>query len=260
MSIPVPRGMVNFRDVGGLVAGHARRVRHGVLYRSESPQFLAPEDADLLVDRLDLRTEIDLRRRGEAEREGRGPLADRPVRHLLFPLVPRPDRLVSRTDVPIAHHAEPIAAHYLGYLEVSPEAVAGAVRALAEPGALPALVHCAAGKDRTGVVIAFALSVAGVADGDIAAEYAVGADGVARVVERLRALAGYSTVIDNLPDEAHLTAPEYMQRFLDEVRARFGSPREWLARHGGVRETELEALGEALTESAHEPAAGRLRS
>ena len=63
-----------------------------------------------------------------------------------------------------------IGGHYLGYLEERPEEVAGALRSITTaPGA--AIVHCAAGKDRTGVVVALALTMAGVEPEAIVADY-----------------------------------------------------------------------------------------
>jgi hypothetical protein len=221
-----------------------------VLFRSDTLQFLTAADVDLLTGPLGLRTEIDLRRAEEAAREGRGPIAGTDVVHALFPVMSRRAKERLATDIPVATSWEPVADHYLGYLAGSAAAVAGAVRLLGEPGALPALVHCAAGKDRTGVVVAFALSVAGVSSEDICADYALGPDGVARTVERLRALPGYARMIAELPAEAHVTPPEYMERFLEEVRARFGGPRAWLVTVGGVPEPELDRIADLLTEPA----------
>jgi len=258
--IAPPEGMLNFRDVGGLPAGPGRRVRRGVLFRGDSPQFLTARGADLLVGTLGVRTEIDLRRAEEAEREGRGPLAGTDVVHAAFPVTSRrhqpgrhqPGRHQEApvTDVPVSGDVGDVADHYLGYLEVSGTAVAGAVRRLADPAALPALVHCAAGKDRTGVVVGFALSVAGVTDADVADEYAAGSHAVGAVVERLRALPGYAVMIDNLPPESHLTPPEYLADFLAAVHARWGGPRAWLAGPGQVPEADLDRLAALLTEPA----------
>ena len=253
--IAPPEGMLNFRDVGGLPAGPGRRVRRGVLFRGDSPQFLTARGADLLVGTLGVRTEIDLRRAEEAEREGRGPLAGTDVVHAAFPVTsrrhqPRRHQATPVTDVPVSGDRGDVAEHYVGYLEVSGAAVAGAVRRLADPAALPALVHSAAGKDRTGVVVGFALSVAGVTDADVAAEYAAGSDAVGAVVERLRALPGYAVMIDSLPPESHLTPPEYLADFLATVRARWGGPRAWLAGPGRVPEADLDRLADLLTEPA----------
>jgi protein-tyrosine phosphatase len=245
-----PAGLLNFRDVGGLPAGPGRRVRRGVLFRSESPQFLTSDGARHLLDRLGLRTRIDLRRAGEVDREGRGPVAGPRLAVVHHPVMSRRAERELQTDVPVLTRWEPVVEHYLGYLAVSGAAIAGAVSALAVPRALPALVHCAAGKDRTGVVVSFALAVAQVANEDIAADYAANPEGVAATVERLRRLPGYGPLIDAMPVEANITPADYMTRFLAEIDGRFGGPRAWLATHGGVAEQDLDALAAALTEPA----------
>jgi len=246
-ALAVPDGLPNFRDVGGLPAGPGRRVRHGVLFRSGSPQFLTPAGGADVVSVLGVRSEIDLRRDDEARREGRGPLAGTGVRLLAFPLESHRSRAAQHVDVPLVTDWVSASEHYLTYLDISAGAVAGAVAALAEPGTLPALVHCAAGKDRTGVVVAFALSAVGVTDEDVAAEYARDPDGVRDVVARLRAQPGYAALIDTLPEAAHITPAEYMERFLALVRDRHGSPRDWLAARG-VGDDVLARLAAALTE------------
>jgi hypothetical protein len=241
----VPTGTLNFRDVGGLPAGPGRRVRSDLLYRSDTLQFLTEQDVALLVDVLRLRTEIDLRRADEAAGEGRGLLAGTDVAHAHFPF--STPSSVRHGDVPVLDRIEPVVEHYLGYLDFSSASMVATIATLARPGALPAVVHCAAGKDRTGVAIAFALSVAGVDDQSVAAEYAAQPERVARVVERLRALPGYGGMIDVLPTQAHLTPPEYMLTFLGRVRSRWGSPWQWLIEHG-VPEADLVRLAETLTE------------
>ena len=74
--------------------------------------------------------------------------------------------------------------HYLGYLENRPEEVVGALRSIATaPGA--AIVHCAAGKDRTGVVVALALTIAGVEPEVIVADYMATNERIEAIIERL---------------------------------------------------------------------------
>jgi hypothetical protein len=242
---PRPVGALNFRDVGGLPATDGRRIRSGVLFRSDTLQFLTAEDVRLLVEVLGIRTEVDLRREPEALAEGRGLLAETDVEHAHHPFAVAPQ--AAQTDVLVSTSVDRVVEHYLAYLEFSGRAVAAAIRALARPGALPAVVHCAAGKDRTGVTVAFALSVAGVDDAAVAADYAAEPANVSRVVERLRAMPRYRPDIERLPPEVHLTPPEYMLGFLGAVRERYRSPWQWLVGNG-VPEAELRRLADALTE------------
>ena len=105
---------------------------------------------------------------------------------------------------------------YLGFLSDRPDSVVGGLRAIADaPGA--ALVHCAVGKDRTGFLVALALSLVGVADADIAADYARTTEAIVAVVERLWTDPTYATEASDI-DEARLAArPETMATVLDHL-------------------------------------------
>lgn len=243
---PQLSGALNFRDVGGLPVGTDRHVRHGLLFRSDTLQFLTPDDVATLVEDVGLRTDIDLRLPLELELEGRGPLAETEItlHHLPFQ-VPAAQQAGSAT--PILQQSDPIVSHYCAYLSSSPDSVAGVIKVLAQPGALPAIVHCAAGKDRTGVAVAMTLAALGCSPEDIAVEYAAGSQAIPEVMERLRTMQSYGDSISRLPPEASLTPQDYITRFLQIVHERYGSPQHYLLSHG-VTEQELADLADRLTE------------
>ena len=239
-------GTLNFRDVGGVPAGAGRRIAHGRLYRSDTLQYLTAEDVEILVDQLGIRTDIDLRLPYEVEVEGRGLLEDTDVvvHHLPFRVAG-----VHRDGnaTPILTQEDPVVSHYVDYLGHSPASVAGIVKVLARPDALPAIVHCAAGKDRTGVAVAIALVAAGCSVEDVATEYAAGSTSIPSVMDRLASMPTYGESLASLPPEASLTPPDYMHRFFAAVDTRYGGPIEYL-RSQGVTDDELAALRDALTE------------
>lgn len=245
---PALSGALNFRDVGGVPVGSDRRIRYGRLYRSDTLQFLTPEDVVALVEVIGLRTDVDLRLPLELDVEGRGRLEQTEVvlHHLPFEVA---DARQAGSATPILQQADPIVSHYVKYLGSSPASVAGVVQVLARPDALPAIVHCAAGKDRTGIAIAMTLAAVGCTTEDIATEYAAGSHTVAEVMKRLRGMQSYGDSIAALPPEASLTPPEYITRFFDIVNERYGSPRDYLRLHG-VTDDELHGLSERLTEPA----------
>ncbi|OLT22954.1 hypothetical protein BJF78_32615 [Pseudonocardia sp. CNS-139] len=129
--------------------------------------------------------------------------------------------------------------------------LAATVAELARPGALPALVHCTAGKDRTGVVVALALSSVGVPDEHVAADYALtatyltaeffaqqdlrrgGVHGPAAAATDLHALMGAEA--------------RSMLRLLRYVRETDGTASDFLRRNGASA-TDLDALRSALVE------------
>jgi protein-tyrosine phosphatase len=77
----------NFRDVGGLRTIDGRKLRSGLLFRSDSVQDITEAEAEVLVNKLGVRYLIDLRTGPEAVGQGRGPLANLPVSYLNIPLV-----------------------------------------------------------------------------------------------------------------------------------------------------------------------------
>ncbi len=226
-----PGSAVNFRDIGCHPTAEGARTRSGLLFRSESPQFLQPADAARLVHEAGLRLVVDLRFTDEAAHEGRGPLADTAVRYLNIPIVG-----VLGADTRAAlldDEAHSLLPYYKGYVEHSSAAITQVYRALAADG-LPALVHCAAGKDRTGVVVAILLSALGVTDDAIVADYARTADAMPQVLRRLGTADSYAAQIAKQnPDDVLAMAPqETMRDFL-----------AWLAREHGSAAQLLLDLG-----------------
>jgi protein-tyrosine phosphatase len=224
-----PRSAVNFRDIGCHPTRDGGRTRPGVVFRSESPQFLQHADARRLVDEVGLALVVDLRFADEAASEGRGPLADSAVRYLNVPIVG-----AGGADVRLAlldDTDESLAPYYISYVQHSADGLLRIYRALAA-GGLPALVHCAAGKDRTGVVVAVLLSALGVTDDAIIADYARTADAMPQVLQLLGTAPSYAAQIAvQAPDDMLAMAqPQSMRAFLG-----------WLAReHGSGRELLLE--------------------
>lgn len=232
---------VNVRDVGQLPAGNGARTRTGRLVRSDNLQDLSPADISRLVEEVGVTTVIDLRSTPEVEAEGPGPLrADDRVRHVHLSVLPEggqntdvaSDALaVGRKRALAKSPDDMVGAFYLGYLEDRPESVVGALRAIAgAPGA--ALVHCAAGKDRTGVVVALALSAVGVPREVVVADYAATGERIEAILDRLRSSPTYADDVDRLPAHEHDPRPDIMDRFLLGLDGAHGGVLGWLAAHG----------------------------
>jgi hypothetical protein len=121
--------------------------------------------------------------------------------------------------------------HYLGYLEDRPESVTAAVRAIAEaPGA--ALVHCAAGKDRTGVVVALTLTAVGVPAEEVIADYTRTDERIEGILRRLRGSLTYQEDLEKSEVDRHRPRPETMKAMLEQIDVRYGGAAAWLASHG----------------------------
>ncbi|TNC24093.1 tyrosine-protein phosphatase [Amycolatopsis alkalitolerans] len=232
-------GAANARDVGGLPTSDGGTIAERTLLRADNLQGLTPTDVKLLVEEFGLSTVVDLRSTHEVEAEGPGPLrAIGTVRHVqLSMLLEREysaEALFARREKALARYPDdPMCALYLGYLEDRPENVVAALRTISEsPNA--ALVHCAAGKDRTGVVVALSLTVAGVARDAVVADYAASGTRIDGIMARLLASPTYRPDLEKRGggSDAHRPRAETMEAFLTEVGSRYGGVLAWLERHG----------------------------
>ena len=235
-------GAVNVRDVGGLPTVDGGTTLPGRLLRSENLQDLTPSDVDRLVKEIGVTTVVDLRTTGEVELEGPGPLdAVASVHHEHYPVLKELGNaseavsealLVTKIERDRARYPDNIVTgHYLGYLEERPEEVTGALRAIATAEGA-AIVHCAAGKDRTGVIVAMALTAAGVEPEEIVADYMATADRIEAIIERLRRSNTYAVDMSTRPVSAHSPRAETMRAFLGQLDARYGGLPRWLADNG----------------------------
>lgn len=195
---------------------------------------LSAADRDHLV-RLGLATVVDLRTHDEAEQRGRFPVEDVPVRYVGLPLT---DVLPSRQELPEWKEASYVASRYVRMVANGRGALSQAIEILAGPEALPAVVHCSAGKDRTGVLTALVLVLLGVPDDTIIEDYALSATAMEGLLARLR--DEYPDSVEKVerfaPAILHV-APEAMAEFLGTVRSEYGSSEAlaaWLDVTGAV--------------------------
>jgi protein-tyrosine phosphatase len=250
-------GAANARDAAGLRRDDGGVVPAGRLLRSDNLQGLTEGDVRTLVEVLRLRTVIDLRT--GAELEGPGPLTrvdDVTIEHRsLYPESGGRTDLDAETVVPwtdAAAHPDhedepPTVRAYLGYLHRRPDSIVAAVRSIAVPPADGAvLVHCAAGKDRTGIVVALALDAAGVAREEVVADYLATDERIHAIVARLSSSPTYAHEVH--PEHVDLHRPRVgaMDRILELLDARHGGSAAWLAEHG-LTDAELTALRARLS-------------
>ncbi|GAA1383455.1 hypothetical protein GCM10009613_12910 [Pseudonocardia kongjuensis] len=237
MSAHELEGAFNFRDLGGLHAGPDRRVRPGVLFRSDTLQALTPADVDHLTDVLALELVVDLRIGPEAVEEGRGPLAARPVSYLNAPL-----RDLPVSDLPAREQS---LFFYREHLSSPASPLATIVRVLCAMAGRPTLLHCAAGKDRTGLVSAMTLRLLGVDDDDIVADYLRSGPNMARVMDRFRTWPRYRDHMGTVPSEVYQAQEYTIRGFLTALDRDHGGAAGWAGRRG-IGAAELQRLRDGL--------------
>ncbi len=233
-------GLSNARDVGGLPLEGGGHVRSGVLLRTESLESLSAEDVSRLTGLLGVRQVLDLRKDGEVLRFGRGALHDAGVETHRLSFIPEEGRGLPELDGDI----DPVVHNYLGYLTTRGPNVAAGVRRIAGLSEGATVVHCAAGKDRTGVLVALVLSAVGVPRDDVVADYALSAS---RIDDMFRRWSEAEGLPMPGPDELdrHRPRAEVMAGFLHQLDERYGGPVAWLQANG-LTDDELAHLRKRL--------------
>jgi hypothetical protein len=237
-------GLDNVRDVGGLPLEDGGTTRRGMLLRSASLHHLTPPDVTHLVDVFGLRLVIDLRTNREIERDGPTPVARAGVRTVALSFIPEDDEPLPATD----ETTDPLLRTYLGYLVDRTENVVEAVRLLGAPDAGPSLVHCAAGKDRTGVLVALVLDAVGVRREAVIEDYALSAENVEALFRRWTAVNGREMPDDLGPYLPRAEVIATVLARLDEEHGRGGrdGAAGWL-RANGLDDASLQRLRARLT-------------
>jgi protein-tyrosine phosphatase len=240
-------GADNTRDLGGLPVTGGGRTRFGRLLRSGTLQDLTAGDVTHLTEILGIQTVVDLRLYDEAEREGSALCGIPAVRYLSLPLSSAGN---IRSDM-VADAAEmDIVAHYAALLEGSAANIVTAVRVFADEISWPAIFHCAAGKDRTGVLAAVVLDAVGVSREAIIADYALTGQRMSQISARLLRLATYRDMqaLSRGIKGAATADEESMAAFLDELHGRYDGGAGYLTAHG-LSGAELAALRATLVTS-----------
>jgi protein tyrosine/serine phosphatase len=244
-------------------AANARAVVPGVLLRSDNLQSLTPGDVRTLIDAERLRVVLDLRTDVEVELEGPGPMTAEPAVRIehrsLYPesggntdLEADTVNLWGRTPPEEWPEDTPIVRAYLNYLARRPDSIVGAIQTIARADGA-ALVHCAAGKDRTGVVVALALDAAGADRQLILDDYLATAERIVGIFDRLLSSATYRAELEGHDPSQHAPVPGTLERVFEVVEERYGSAEAWL-RENGLGDDDLALLRQRLASVVAPPA------
>ncbi|MEU0540490.1 tyrosine-protein phosphatase [Nocardia sp. NPDC005978] len=236
----------NVRDLGGLPVITGGVTRFGMVLRSSTLQQATAADLRKLLEPLGLRTVIDLRLPDEVEREGYGPVAGSGVRIANLPIRKSPQSSLAARDLVPDKTRVDLTDLYGQLLAGSGEHIVEAVRLIIDPERRSVLFHCAAGKDRTGVLAAVLLDAVGVEHEAIAHDYVLTNERMQRVRDRLDALPSYAGLPPANTGILAITA-DVMLRFLANLHADHGGAAAWL-RANGLTAAELDRLRDTLVQ------------
>jgi protein-tyrosine phosphatase len=159
-------GAYNVRELGGYATADGRITRWQSLLRADSLDALSAKARQQLLD-YGIRTIIDLRSNQEVELEPNVFAGSSQVQYVHIPL------LGETNNGDSAHTPRDLLTIYKHILDNCQTRIVAVMRTFLSEGDTPALVHCSAGKDRTGVISALMLALAGVDDETIAHDYAL---------------------------------------------------------------------------------------
>lgn len=231
-------GAANFRDLGGYPTASGAMIRRGKIFRSGAMHRLTANDVAQL-GKFNLATLIDLRSEWEVTRSAVSPLVTAGVRHRNIPIWdvdgPENEQTTAR-----------LVEQYVSMVRHCGPAFRDIFQTLTEAATCPAIIHCAAGKDRTGIASALILGALGASDETIIADYAITDTNLARII-----ILGGDTYYDppDNPSPLMRAHPETMAAMLDAIAEIWGSIPAYLNAIG-VTDEELESLSAAMLEDS----------
>ena len=231
-------GCFNFRDIGGYLNQDGKRVKSGLYFRAGRQDRMSDQDLTQLSD-LNISMQIDLRKPDEVLDQGKGPLESMGANYVNIAVIPEGgsdqlSRLVGDTAIS--------GKRYLGYLEFGPDSWLRLFKILAKEDNLPVVLHCTAGKDRTGVSTAFLLSILGVSRDLIEADYLLTNLDTERQADFIESTVGYPEGYDRKSMIAAAGVPEEaLKDFLDGVESKWGSAVLYL-KEIGVTQEQMDAI------------------
>ncbi|KAG9231824.1 tyrosine/serine phosphatase-like protein [Amylocarpus encephaloides] len=252
--VPVD-GIPNFRDLGGYPVSTKpnHSVRQGIIYRCAEPSQVTPDGVGTLT-KLGITHAYDLRSNDEIERAvaaGRGGVtAWDGCKRVFAPVFTDQDYSPEVLAVRFKDYAtlgtEGFVRAYTSILENAPPSYSVILSHLAHEPSKPLLLHCTAGKDRTGVICALVLSVCGVDDNTVAKEYALTEIGLSRqwkesVIEHLSV---HPALHGNMEGAWNMISAkaENMLAVLKVVGEKYGSAEGYMIENCRLTKEEIEMI------------------
>lgn len=220
-------GIINCRDIGGYKAEGGRIVAWRRLFRSGYVHPMTEHDLNRLKEELKLTSVINLRRNKAGQQKEVSLLSDAGIKYYNAPFFSYQQEELG-LDFSNMGEAFLFRIRHKEYAKP----IIDALEIIADPKNLPLLFHCGAGKDRSGLVAAFVLSVVGVAESDIIADYILSAPYMRELVAGMMNDSNTPEEEKNLPAYTWEATVESMALFLTGLKREFGSARGYLEMNG----------------------------
>jgi protein-tyrosine phosphatase len=248
--LPVPNSL-NFRDIGGYATPNGSRVRWGQVYRSGS--IAQVESADFAYfEALGLRHIFDLRSSQESQAAPDRLPENGDHQHFLRPLSSATTR--SEQFKALRHYRHRTGELLLRmyqetFVDANAHHIGDVLTRIANAANRPSLIHCSAGKDRTGVTIALLLTVLGVPEETIVADYTLSNQAHKRIAEMMKPdlrQARWAAVSYAQMKPVLLADPANLQATLDHIQHTYGSIEDYLCGAAGMVPETLAILRDEL--------------
>jgi protein-tyrosine phosphatase len=226
----------NFRDLGGYQSQDGRTIVWRRVFRSAEIRRMTRQDLLRLKEELGISSVVDLRSKLELEKHGVGMVNEWGFQYHNIPFVTNdentekgPERFLQFSNMgevylDFVRHPE-YGRHIVEALEI-----------IARPEKHPLVFHCAAGKDRTGILTAILFGVLDIPDWTIVEDYALTEPYMKELKARLDRDPNFTTESQNLPDYMWEAAEESMSLFLSTLKREYGSARGYLLASGASLE------------------------
>ncbi len=226
--------VINFRDIGGYRTRYGRTVAWRRLFRSAELRHLSVNDLAKLRGEIGLTSILDLRNGYEVKHQGLGLLGGAGFKYYNVPFIS--DDGPQEKKVPSYEGFHSMGEFYVHLIRQNGfnRQVVAALEIVADPGNHPLVFHCAAGKDRTGILAAIILGALDVADEDIQQDYCLSAFHMEMVRNRLKNAPKLSADVPELPDFAWEATAESMALLLAALRREYGTMKDFLSTHGAA--------------------------
>ena len=243
-------GTFNFRDFGGYTTSDGNEVSSGILFRSGSIDKIMDPEASFIQNELSIKTIMDLRHPGELnDNDTRGTLVGLVSnRYVLSVINPAKTFIENRRELDILYGMGQSGPRYFALLENSVPLWKKIIRILLDPNSYPILAHCTAGKDRTGIIAALILDLAGVDQNTIAEDYALSTSSVDRLFDYL-VKAGRRPEGESETIKSRMLAPrENMDEFLMLLHQKYGGSEGYI-KNLGFANTDISVIKDFLVTS-----------